>query len=68
MRQELADEPVALAPHVELRVLIATTGVKQYEVAQRAGLSESVLSRILSGRKPASDELLATIRAAVVAS
>lgn len=67
MRQELATEPVALEPHVALRVLIATTGVKQYEVAARVGLSESVLSRILSGRKPATDELLAAIRAAVVA-
>lgn len=54
-----------LAPHVALRVRIAALGIKQYEVAKRAGLSEPVLSKILTGRKEATPEQLAAITQAL---
>ena len=68
MQQELAGRSVdltTLEPHVALRVRLAATSLKQYELAARLGLAESVLSRILSGRKPADPETLARIGAAI---
>lgn len=64
MQQELVSQTPTIEP-LELRVRIATTRVYQYAVAERVGMSESHLSRILSGRKVADAETLARIAAAI---
>lgn len=67
MQQELVTtaDTTATPPHVALRVRIATLGVKQYLIAERVGMSESVLSRILSGRKAADEDTVARINTAI---
>lgn len=55
----------ALAPHDRLRIRIAAASVIQWRVAERVGISESTLSRILSGRKEADAELLGRIDQAI---
>lgn len=68
MQQELVTPTVdlaALEPHVALRVRLAAAGLKQYTLAQRLGMAESVLSRILTGRKTADADTLARIGAAI---
>ncbi len=68
MQQELVGRIVdlgALEPHVALRVRLATTGLKQYKLAARLDMAESVLSRILTGRKLADAATLARIADAI---
>lgn len=67
MGQEIVSGVQAQEPaHVALRVEIARTGVRQFVVAQKVGISEGQLSRLLRGLKPLSPELEAQIRAAIV--
>lgn len=40
----------------ELKSALLRSGVAQYEIAQRAGLSETALSRIVRGRRAATCE------------
>ena len=40
----------------KLKVAVVASGEPQYELAQRAGLSETVVSRIVRGRRIASPE------------
>jgi len=65
MTQEIVSDIQAEPAHVELRVAIARTGVKQFVVAQRVGISEGQLSRLLRGLKPLSPELAEQIRTAI---
>lgn len=50
----------------DLRVEIARTGIVQYRVAQKVGVSEGQLSRLLTGRKPLTAEMAERIRAAIL--
>lgn len=54
-----------LPPHVALRVRIAAADLRQYDVAQKAGLTETALSKILSGRKVVDGETFGRIGAAI---
>jgi transcriptional regulator with XRE-family HTH domain len=54
-----------LTPGRELKVVMALRGTSAREVARRAGLQESALSRILNDRQPAPPDLVARIRDAV---
>lgn len=68
MRQQVATQTIdlgALAPHTRLRVRIAVAAIPQYKVAGAVGISDSHLSRILSGRKEADELLLARIDQAI---
>lgn len=68
MQQEIVgpeSESGAPAPHVALRMEIARTGVRQYLVAERVGVSEGQLSKILAGRKELTEELRISISAAI---
>lgn len=69
MRQEPADisriDTSALPLHTALRVEITAAGVRQNDVAQRAGISETQLSHKLRGRKPISTDEAAAIRTAI---
>jgi plasmid maintenance system antidote protein VapI len=51
----------------DLRVEIARTRVRQVDIAQRVGVSEGQLSRLLSGRKPLTNEMAVAIRDAIAA-
>lgn len=51
--------------HVDLRVEIARTGVRQGVVAAAVGISEGHLSHLLSGRKPLTDDLADRIATAI---
>jgi plasmid maintenance system antidote protein VapI len=51
----------------DLRVEIARAGILQYLVAQRIGVSEGQLSRLLTGRKPLTEEMAGRIRDAIAA-
>lgn len=70
MQQEVVEtstsEGVAPEPHIALRMEIARTGVRQFLIAKRLGISEGHLSRILSGRKALTDDVVAQIQAAIV--
>lgn len=67
MAQEIVSLPETNpAPDpAELRVEIARRGVRQFAIAQRLGMSEGQLSRILTGRKPLTEELSERIRLAI---
>lgn len=49
----------------DLRVEIARKAVVQYRVAQKIGVSEGQLSRLLTGRKALTIEMAERIRAAI---
>jgi transcriptional regulator with XRE-family HTH domain len=49
----------------DLRVAIARTGVRQFVIAQKIGISEGQLSRLLTGRKPLTEEIAERIRLAI---
>lgn len=67
MKQEVVSSvPDSTPDPAELRVEIARKGIRQYLVAQRVGVSEGQLSRILTGRKPLTEELAKRIRQAIV--
>lgn len=51
--------------HTALSVAIQIAGLRQYTIAQRVGLSEGQLSKILSGRRPLDDILAKKIRDAI---
>ena len=53
--------------HTALRIAIVAAGIRQYAIADRLGLSDGQLSKILSGRKPLTDELAQGIREAIAA-
>jgi transcriptional regulator with XRE-family HTH domain len=63
MRQELVkpSDPIGL----RLRVARLRAGLKQWELAQRAGVSGTVLSRIETGAREADPALLARLWAAL---
>ncbi len=66
MRQEGVNQSLdtsGLPLHLALKVERTAAGIRQFEVAQQLGISESHLSRIESGRKPVTDELAGRIRA-----
>lgn len=68
MRQDVVTEPGAPAHQqtpTTLRMRIAETGIRQYLVADRLGISDGHLSKILTGRKTVDAELLARIGHAV---
>lgn len=67
MAQELVTTavPEPSPDPADLRVEIARTGVRQYLVAEKVGVSEGQLSRLLTGRKPLSAELAARIKSAI---
>ena len=66
MTQEVVSSDLNVGPDpADLRVEIARTGVRQYLVADLVGVSEGQLSRILSGRKPLTEELAERIRTAI---
>jgi len=65
MQQEVVSEDHAAPDPSDLRVEIARKGVRQFAVAQRLGISEGQLSRLLTGRKPLTDEIAARIRVAI---
>jgi transcriptional regulator with XRE-family HTH domain len=46
---------------------IAETGIRQYLVADRVGVSDGHLSKILTGRKTVDDAMLALIAQAIEA-
>ena len=48
-----------------LQVSIKLSGIKQWEIAQRVGISDSHLSRVLSGQRPLDDILAKKIRDAI---
>ena len=48
-----------------LRGQIATQGLKQYQVAQRAGIGETILSKILNERRPLAPETADRLTAAI---
>lgn len=52
--------------HVALKAAMSALSVRQWEVAERLGISEGALSRLLTGRRPLSparaDEIAAVIR------
>lgn len=53
---------------IDIKIARIRAGVRAYELAQRVGLSESAMSRIETGRKPASPELAARITDALKAA
>lgn len=68
MQQELANGTIdlgALPHHERLRVRIALGDLRRYEVAGLARISESMLSRILSGERDADPAIVARIDAAI---
>lgn len=65
MSQEVANFPETLPEFRRLRVAVVSAGLKQYDVAERLGISESHLSRLLSGRKTLTDEMASRIRLAI---
>jgi DNA-binding transcriptional regulator YdaS (Cro superfamily) len=68
MQQEIvgpATESGAPEPHVALRMEIARTGVRQFLIAERIGVSEGQLSRMLAGRKPMTEVQISAISAAI---
>lgn len=54
-----------LPEHTTLRIAIQLSGLRQFVIAQRVGLSEGQLSKVLSGRRPLDPDLAARIRAAI---
>jgi DNA-binding transcriptional regulator YdaS (Cro superfamily) len=58
-------EASGLPRHAALKAVIATSGIRQFAVANRVGVSDSHLSKILSGRKPLPDELAMAIEIAI---
>jgi len=50
---------------VSLRMRIAETGIRQFLVAQRLGISDGHLSNILRGSRTADDALLGRIAVAI---
>lgn len=55
----------AVPAHTALRIEIEIAGLRQFVIAQRLGISEGQLSKLLSGRRPLGDELVEKIRAAI---
>jgi transcriptional regulator with XRE-family HTH domain len=55
----------SLPRHVALRVAIQVAGLRQYKVAQRAGISANLLSAILIGQRPLDDVMERRIRDAI---
>lgn len=56
---------VSLAPGHELRVLMAIRNVRARQAAEKAGLTEWQLSRIINGRAQADPAVIARIRSAI---
>jgi transcriptional regulator with XRE-family HTH domain len=50
---------------IEIKIARIRAGVRGYELAQRIGMSESMLSRIETGRKQPTNEVLARITEAL---
>lgn len=70
MQQELAStshevDTSGLPIHVALKVEITTAGIRQFAVAERIGMSEGQLSKLLGGRRPIDDEMAIRIRRAI---
>lgn len=55
----------AVPPYTALRIEILTSGLRQYTIADRVGIDDGHLSKILSGRKPLTEDLEKKIRAAI---
>jgi ParB-like chromosome segregation protein Spo0J len=55
----------ALPAHTVLGLQIDAAGIHRYVIAQRLGLSEGQLSKILNGRRPLDDLLIQRIRDAI---
>ena len=53
---------------IELKIKRIRAGVRAYELAQRVGMSESALSRIETGRKQPSPEMVKRINEALSAA
>ena len=49
----------------KLKVALLESGMHQYEVAKRAGLSETDLSRLVTGRRPPTRDELCRLAAAL---
>jgi plasmid maintenance system antidote protein VapI len=64
MRQEVVIRSYD-SRHVDLRVEIARTGVRQGDIASEVGISEGHLSHLLAGRKTLSDDLADRIAVAI---
>ena len=54
-----------LPTHTQVKLEIVVSGAKLFEVAARAGIEPSRLSRILNGQKPARLDELTRIRQAI---
>jgi plasmid maintenance system antidote protein VapI len=68
MGQKVVTTPAAggaSGRHVDLRVEIARTGVRQGDIADAVGVSEGHLSHLLAGRKTLTDEMADKIAAAI---
>lgn len=57
-----------LAPGHELRLLMALRNVRARQAAEKAGLTEWQLSRIVNGRTSADPETIERIRTAIFAA
>lgn len=55
----------SLPAHTALRIEIQVAGLRQFTIAQRLGMSEGQLSKVLSGRRPLDEDLADRIRAAI---
>lgn len=55
----------SLPEHTALKIQIDVAGIRQYTIAQRVGLSEGQLSKVLHGRRPLDDILAKKIRDAI---
>jgi transcriptional regulator with XRE-family HTH domain len=58
---------LSVSAAVELRVALALRNLSRREVAQRAGVHEGTLSRVLAERQPASPDLIERVRKAIYA-
>lgn len=52
--------------HVALKAAASASGVRQYAIAAKIGISEGYLAKLLAGRKPLDDDTAARIEAAIV--
>lgn len=58
-------EATGLDPLAAMRAAIAAHELRQFEIAERVGISEGHLSLLLKGRKRLSDDLALRIRTAI---
>ena len=55
----------SLPRHTALKAALSASGVRQFAVARRIGISDGQLSKLLAGHKPLTDEMAARIGAAI---